>query len=217
MTEHIKEQISCFIDDELSPEQCEFFVRRLQRDVESRRQYIRYQVIGAAIRGENVVRDYRDLPERLRHALADKPADAEGSDRRPHALWRWAAGGAIAVSVAAIGVLGLRFGGVDAIVPGFREAAIDQELQLVEPPSYVVPLSVPERQLVTPTIQLIGLQYLMHHGGHTSMLSRTVVSSNVVMAPEDDADFSVANPVSDSIPDPVPDPIGCPAGTEPIQ
>ena len=52
MTGQIQEQISAFSDDELSPEECEFLVRRLERDSESREKVQSYAVIGAALRGE---------------------------------------------------------------------------------------------------------------------------------------------------------------------
>ena len=52
MTESIQDQVSAFIDDELSAEECAFFVRRLERDPEARRQLIRYTTMGAVLRGE---------------------------------------------------------------------------------------------------------------------------------------------------------------------
>ena len=190
MTEHtdrLNEQISGFIDDELSREECEFFVRRLQRDSESRSQYIRYQVIGAAIRGEHVTRGLAGLRERVQHALEDRPGlGAEVAPRRHHPAWHWAAGASIAVSVAAVAVLGLRFAGQLPFSFGSGSAIADQRLELVEPPSYVVPRVAPQPQIVAPTVQLTGLQYLMHHGRHASTLGRTVVHSNVVAVNEDD-------------------------------
>lgn len=188
MTEHIKEQISVFIDDELSREECEFFVRRLQRDGQSRNQYIRYQVIGAAIRGEHIARDYEDLRARVQNALGDKPEpEVEPGVRHHHPAWHWAAGASIALSVAAVAVLGLRFVGQDDFLFGAGTQATDRRLELVAPPSYVVPLQTPRPQFVTPAVQLTGLQYLMHHGTHTSTLSRTVAHSNVVVVPDEDA------------------------------
>lgn len=186
MTEHIKEQISVFIDDELSSEECEFFVRRLQRDVESRNQYIRYQVIGAAIRGEHVVPAHADLRARVNDALGSKPLPVPAPVRRSRGLWRWVAGGAVAAGVAAAALLSLRFGYVPGLPGSVRTAGVDVELERVEPPSYVVPLQVPPRQIVAPAIQLTSLQYLMHHGRHASTLSRTVVHSNVVAGGQDD-------------------------------
>jgi len=183
MAEQIKEQVTVFIDDELSSEECEFFVRRLQRDVESRNQYIRYQLIGAAIRGEHVPAE-DDLRARVSDALGKKPQSvALEPAQASRGAWRWVAGGSIAAGVAAIALLGLRLGN-EAVLPGLRTA--DVELERVEPPSYVVPLQVPQPQITAPAIQLTSLQYLMHHGQHASTLSRSLVHSNVVAGGEND-------------------------------
>jgi len=54
MTDTIHEQVSKFVDDEMSVEECDFFVRRLERDSDARSRYLRYQLIGAALRREQV-------------------------------------------------------------------------------------------------------------------------------------------------------------------
>jgi negative regulator of sigma E activity len=54
MSDHIDEQISEFVDDEMSVEKCDFFVRRLQRDTDARDRFLRYQLIGAVMRGEQL-------------------------------------------------------------------------------------------------------------------------------------------------------------------
>jgi negative regulator of sigma E activity len=52
MSDHIREQLSEFVDDEMPIEECDFFVRRLQLDDEARARFVRYQLIGSALRGE---------------------------------------------------------------------------------------------------------------------------------------------------------------------
>ena len=52
MTEPAQDQISAFADDELSAEECEFLVRRMERDPEFRQKALSYATIGAALRGE---------------------------------------------------------------------------------------------------------------------------------------------------------------------
>lgn len=54
MSEHIDEQVSEFVDDEMSIEECDFFVRRLQRDDDTRARFMRYQLIRAVIRGDRI-------------------------------------------------------------------------------------------------------------------------------------------------------------------
>lgn len=52
MSEHIRERLSEFVDDEMSIEECDFFVRRLQLDEDARARFFRYHLIGTALRGE---------------------------------------------------------------------------------------------------------------------------------------------------------------------
>ena len=52
MSEQIRKQLSEFVDDEMSVEECDFFVRRLQLDDEARARFVRYQMIGTVLRGE---------------------------------------------------------------------------------------------------------------------------------------------------------------------
>ena len=49
MTEQISDQISAFIDDELSEQECAFLVRRFEHDTEARGQAVRYTMIGSAL------------------------------------------------------------------------------------------------------------------------------------------------------------------------
>ena len=50
MTESIQDQLSAFIDGELSADETEFLLRRLSHDSEARRQLKAYLAIGAAVR-----------------------------------------------------------------------------------------------------------------------------------------------------------------------
>lgn len=181
MSEQFKEQISEFIDDEMSAEGCEFFVRRLQRDEHSRDCYLRYQLIGAAVRGEHLHYQAAELRQRLQHAVAESAPEAAA---RPRWSGRWMAGAGIAASVAVASIFALKM-----MAPG--DSALDgaagilADSGLVEPPSYVVPTSSePVRRVVTPPVQLTELQYLMHHSRYASAAARTVTNSNVVVRQE---------------------------------
>jgi sigma-E factor negative regulatory protein RseA len=186
MTDEIREQISVFIDDELSAEECEFFVRRLQRDSTSRAHYIKYQLIGAAIRGElGQPNRSLELRGRVQAALGGGTATAASSARRSNmrALVKPLLGFGIAASVTVAALLALRISNGVSQTSGFEPAAVtaDSRLEMLEKPSYVVPMQVPEPRLVTPPIQLT--KYLMQHGGYASPLNRTSVHSNVVSGP----------------------------------
>ena len=69
MTEQVQDQISAFADDELSAEECEFLVRRLERDPEFRQKALSYATIGAALRGEILDPDPDILRRRLQKEL----------------------------------------------------------------------------------------------------------------------------------------------------
>jgi negative regulator of sigma E activity len=52
MTDQINDQISAFIDNELSADESALLVRRFERDPDSRKRAMRYTLIGASLRGE---------------------------------------------------------------------------------------------------------------------------------------------------------------------
>jgi sigma-E factor negative regulatory protein RseA len=182
MSDSINEQISRFIDDEMSPEHSEFFLRRLQRDEEARSQYMRYQLIGAAVRGEYLHAGASDLGRRLEQALDD-----ESAPRWPAAKWsRLLSGAGIAASVALVAVFGLRAVNVapENSVAGPAVGGISSQIDL---PSYVVPTNTADSpQIVRVPGEVIGIQFLMHHAGYTSGVSRTIMQSSMIAAQEAD-------------------------------
>ena len=65
----VHDQISAFLDDELSDEETAFLVRRFERDAEARNQLRRYTAIGCALRGELTTADPDVLRRRITSAL----------------------------------------------------------------------------------------------------------------------------------------------------
>lgn len=186
MSDLFQEQVSVFIDDELSAEECEFFVRRLQRDPDSRAQLIRYQMIGAAVRGELGHPEAGVLRRRLRDALNGVSRTRELPTARRAGIRRFvkpALGASVAAGVAVAALLGLRSaglgGGADPVSTPVEQL---RALEDIEVPTYVVPREPIERRLVAPPIRLTN--YLMHHGEYAAPLTRTSFHSNVV-APGD--------------------------------
>jgi negative regulator of sigma E activity len=112
MTESIDLQISAFLDDELSLDECMFLVKRLERDPESRRKTLRYAAIRGAVRGELLDPDPDVLRRRIGAALegvhlpvrAEPQAAALGQR-----LFGPAIGAGIAASVAVVALLALNF------------------------------------------------------------------------------------------------------------
>ncbi len=189
MTGKIQDQISAFNDDELSPDECEFLVRRLERDPESREKVLRYAVIGAALRGELLGPDPDVLRNRLRQALdavslvPRRTIDSPGLAAR---MIRPALGAGIAASVAALGLLALNnlasieLRGGAPLVASQQIAAGDR---ITEAPSYVVPqesaviLGVAEPLIQQP---ILLTNYLVRHGEYAFGIGRTSIHSSVV-------------------------------------
>lgn len=185
MTDQINDQISAFIDNELSADESTLLVRRFERDPEARSRAMRYTLIGASLRGELLEPHPSVLRQRVAAALSGTSAPAV-----PKARERWAqrltrpllgVGIAASVAVAAIGVL--RSQNEASFAPGVTAPLASAPVEAREAlaaPSYVVPQEVEAGRLVTPPIRLTN--YLMHHGEYASGLTRTSVNSNVVGA-----------------------------------
>jgi sigma-E factor negative regulatory protein RseA len=188
MTEQINDQISAFIDDELSEEECALLVRRFERDTESRNQVLRYTMIGAALRGELLQPDAVVLRRRLAGALTGAPLPATRVSARWSANYaRPLLGFGVAATVAVVAIVGLRSLN-DARLPnaaGSPAPVVIQAREWVEPPSYVVPQDIADQRALTPPIRLTN--YVVRHGEYASHLNRTSVHSNVVGATKDDA------------------------------
>jgi negative regulator of sigma E activity len=198
MTEQFRDQISAFIDDELSDEEGAFLVRRLEREEPSRQQAVRYMMIGCALRGELLQRDPHVLRRRVESVLTGSSvrpaASARPARRALSAYLRPLVGVGIAATVAAVAVLGLRsLNNSPAAVPSTAattaSTAGSPPAQWTEPASYVVPQDVTGNRPMSP-IRLTN--YLVRHGEYASGLSRTSVHSNLIGAEEpleQNADF----------------------------
>jgi negative regulator of sigma E activity len=182
MTEQINDQISAFIDDELSAEESALLVRRFERDSNARAQAIRYTMIGAALRGEVLEPHSSVLRRRITAALDG----AVSATERPAPRWsapRYARpliglGIAAAVAVAAIGTL--RLVNESGVAPNGAAGGTVLARDQVVAPSYVVPQDATPAGPVTSPIRLTN--YLIHHSEYASGLGRASVSSNVVGA-----------------------------------
>ncbi|MGD8322726.1 MAG: sigma-E factor negative regulatory protein [Gammaproteobacteria bacterium] len=180
MSEHIHEQISAFLDDELSSEESAFLVRRLTSDPLAHRQTVRYATIGSVLREESVLANSTVLRERI-HAVLDGTPIAQNAGRmqsKRHTRWaRRIAAVSVAASVAVLALLGLRT--INETDADTMQAATVVPGIWTEPDSYVVPGETsPSGAIVTPPIWLTT--YLLQHGHYTSTFNRTLVNSNVI-------------------------------------
>ncbi len=207
MTDRIKDQISAFIDNELSADESALLVRRFERDAESRARAMRYTLIGASLRGELLEPHPSILRQRVAAALSGAPpVIPKARARVGERFAKPVASVAIAASVAIVAIGALRSlnetaptpdaaGGVAASVRP-ADASSLQARDAAVAPSYVVPRNSDNdsSQTVAP-IRLTN--YLMHHGEFASGLTRTSVNSNVVGAAMEPVvtDAAVTKPV----------------------
>jgi negative regulator of sigma E activity len=182
MTDQINDQISAFIDNELSADESALLVRRFERDGEARARAMRYTLIGASLRGELLEPHPSVLRQRIAAALSGVPASSA-----PRARERWAdrwarpllgVGIAAAVAVVAIGTLRSLNEASIAPIPATAVGAFPLQVSdSVKAPSYVVPQGTELSRTGSP-IRLTN--YLIHHGEFASGLTRTSVNSNVL-------------------------------------
>jgi negative regulator of sigma E activity len=200
MTDQINDQISAFIDNELSADESALLVRRFERDSEARARALRYTLIGASLRGELLEPHPSVLRQRVAAALSGNVAPLP-SRPRESVLDRWSRpllGVGIAATVAVVAIGTLRSLNEASLAPGNPPSLAAVPLQVRDPvaaPSYVVPAATE----ALPTVAAPRLtNYLMHHGWVASGLTRTSVNSTVVgaaMEPVVVTDAAVAKPV----------------------
>ena len=185
MTDQINDQISAFIDNELSADESALLVRRFERDGDARSRAMRYTLIGASLRGELLEPHPSVLRQRISSALSGTTAPVAAPKARDRWTDRWARpmlGVAIAATVAIVAVGTLRSLNEASITPIPTTAAGAFPLQVSDSvrapaPSYVVPQGTELSRTGAP-IRLTN--YLIHHGEFASGLTRTSVNSNVL-------------------------------------
>jgi negative regulator of sigma E activity len=182
MTEQINDQISAFIDNELSADESALLVRRFERDTEARARAMRYTLIGASLRGELLEPHPSVLRRRIAAALSGAmPNVPKVRERWSDRLARPLLGVGIAATVAIVAIGALRFVNEASLAPGVAAGGSTQlQTRDAVAPSYVVPPATDEESRVGAPIRLTN--YLMHHGEFASGLTRTSVNSNVVGA-----------------------------------
>lgn len=207
MTDQINDQISAFIDNELSADESALLVRRFERDTESRARAMRYTLIGASLRGELLEPHPSVLRQRVAAALSGaSPAAPKARERAGERFAKPLLSVAIAATVAVVAIGALRSlnegvpspaaaSGVAAAAPAIEASSL-QARDAAVAPSYVVPRTSDDQSQTVAPIRLTN--YLMHHGEYASGFTRTSVNSNVVGAAMEPVvlDTAVAKPVA---------------------
>jgi len=107
MTDHILEQISAAVDDELPAAEAGLLVRRLTADTQLRARWERYHLISDSLRNHLPRATAAGLAARVHAALEPEPVPGAVPGRMRRIL-KPAAGFAIAASVALIAVVGVQ-------------------------------------------------------------------------------------------------------------
>src|SRR5262245_21342110 len=150
MTDQINDQISAFIDNELSADESALLLRRFERDPESRARAMRYTIIGASLRGELLEPHPSVLRQRVAAALSGAPPTApKVRERMGERFAKPLLSVAIAATVAVVAIGALRqlndtvpapdvARGVATSVQAIDASSL-QASEAVLAPSYVVP------------------------------------------------------------------------------
>jgi len=195
MTDQINDQISAFIDNELSADESALLMRRFERDTEARARAMRYTLIGSSLRGELLEPHPSVLRQRISAALSGNAPPSAPRAREP---WndRWARpllGLGIAATVAIVAIGTLRSLNEASLPAGNVVTSGGLPLTVSSDPAYVVPQATDPSGVGAP-IRLTN--YLMHHGEFASGLTRTSVNSNVLggaIEPAAVSDAAVSN------------------------
>jgi len=186
MTDQIGDQISAFIDDELSEDEGAFLVRRMDCDAGVRGRAFRYMTIGCALRGELLDPDPAILRRRIQRVLAGETVPPLARAKRqagPRFLKPLAGFGvAASVTIAALGVV--RYLNDDtsgASSPAMSQPAI-ASTTMNEPPSYTVPQYSNVRDAAVVNVRAVPTSLLLQHGEYASGLSRLYMYSSIVAA-----------------------------------
>lgn len=173
MNDALRMQISAFVDGELPENETELLLRRLSQDAALRQLVAQYLGIGRLVRGEREVPGMSGLRNRIATALGEQPTEAvpaaAGSGSR---YLKPAAGIAVAASVAALALVGLRQADVPAVGdPEALHAAAESDAGYTEPTPAEVFSGKPSETL---------MQYYVRHGETSADLGANGILARLV-------------------------------------
>ncbi|MFK8030544.1 MAG: sigma-E factor negative regulatory protein [Gammaproteobacteria bacterium] len=180
MTDQLQEQLSAFIDNELTEEEGSLFVRRLTKDDEFKAGVSRFALIGEAMRGELLAADVQ-LSQRIQTALADESTAVSADTVNATSSWpawlRPVSGLAVAATVAAVAVLSMQgFDGPDNTeFPANTVADITAKEGVALLPVDVPRLKLPAVRPVSVVPQSRMDQYLLRHREYANGFGRQSV------------------------------------------
>lgn len=185
MSDSVKEQLSAYLDGELSREEVALLAKRVGRDGELGASLGRYALISESLKGDRPVAASAGFAANVMAALDAEPAivarPAASASQWGRRL-RPVAGMAVAASVAAVAILTVQRPAVGPVVVADNEASPAAIESVADPePSYTVPMSTQTSAFV-PAARLTN--YVVAHSEYSSPLGRRTVLSGVLS--EDD-------------------------------
>jgi sigma-E factor negative regulatory protein RseA len=191
MSDAIREQLSAFVDGELSAAEAELFLKRVERDAALRASLDRYLLMSEAVRSQSAGGPSRDFASRVATAIELETAVPHKTGwRMPRSRWAMpAAGGAVAASVLAAAVFfAPRLTGTDGGAFASREGAQQEYTEQTIIPADAVraaqarlaaeyPSDMPVLQ-VSDGGRLAG--YVMAHSEYSSPLGRRNVLTGLL-------------------------------------
>jgi sigma-E factor negative regulatory protein RseA len=212
MDEERDSQLAAMFDDELAPAECELLARRLARDPALRRQWGRYAVMSAALRGEHGKLLHSRLASRVAVAISLEPAFGANlaGARRTQRWLRPAVGAGVAASVALGAIMLLRYqsgvapgsitaSGVNPAVATATARLAAPSVALAdrarEPESYVVPAAPGTGAHAMPAAQLAN--YVVAHSEFSTPLGRRNLLSALVVNEAPGSEQAAPQPAQD--------------------
>ncbi|MEM7278622.1 MAG: sigma-E factor negative regulatory protein [Pseudomonadota bacterium] len=192
MTDTVEQQVSAFVDGELSAAESELFLKRLAADERLQARVSSYHTIGSVLRGE------RSVAPGFAQGIAVKLGEdsSQEQEERTSKTWRhYLTGGAIAATVATLALVGLN----QSVQPD-SETIVAEELGVSSTSGdteiYTVP--APSNASVNPGLaepQLVN--YMLRHGRVTPLITRTDLGTSWVPAEQADEPSDDAEQASD--------------------
>jgi sigma-E factor negative regulatory protein RseA len=205
MTEAIREQLSAFVDGELSPVEAELLLKRVERDPALRAALDRYLLLGAGIRSETTGSPSRDFAARVTGALDREQRNANSwvarlrTNRKP--LYIALGGGAVAASIVAL-VMVLAPAATNHLNPEVNLVASEQSSSNNDLPTVIPAAAVRASQLRQQVENSYGntannaamvsqgdnrrlASYVMAHSQYSSPLSRRNVLTGLLVEESD--------------------------------
>lgn len=174
MKQELEEQLSAFVDGELDAAEAELLLRQLGNDEALIERVRRFQLIGGSLRRQPVAG--ADFITRVHEALDESEA-ATLPKAQPRSWRRFAAGGAMAATVALIALAGLNFSlESNQSDPADQVAAIPQDNINEGGDSYTVPtpaVAAGNQVFVEPRL----VNYMMRHGQLGPVITRTNIQA----------------------------------------